>query len=683
MKKVPWLLLAIAAFHPATLPARSVFEAGSATAWRYLDGGQEPDAAWQEAAFDDSQWKSGRAPLGYGDPGLGTEISWGADGERKPVTTWFRRAFDAPELEPGERLVIACCVDDGAALFLNGREVGRINLPDGPLNAKATATRALSDADEGFYRRLSVPAEALQPGRNELAVEVHQASPASSDLFFDLALKIVPADAPTPAVAAEAQTAVETFRYQHYLGPDVRIPDGYMDGGRAMNLGTDVHPSSGREILLVDRANDEELARHLAFARAPDLQALPPIERARRLADYVDRAATPPGGMRWTEKTCDQMGGEYVSKTVRLGDWLDQGHAGMCRHRSLLFKVLADEAGLQTALVRGNYDNAQGAHAWNELFPGEGRRLIVDLMLARDRRDYPEVTAPEVASHYRKPDNTRWYGAVVGLLPGRPDPKAPPTEPIIHWLEVRREPRPLRVHVVRADLRASRIALDAAIAADPDGQGPAEAQLADPLELARRPGTLVAINANAFATTHRPPTNESPRWVKGLPVDIRGVARAGPGPASAPQAGCANFWVDRAGQPHVGEAAPPPDAAMAVSGFSQLVRSGLELPQTNAAVHPRSAIGCDRSGETLWLVLADGRQAGISEGMAQGELAALMKDLGCWDALNLDGGGSSVLLVDADQGGGLRTMNHPSDGRPRPIPVMLVIRSQPPSSQGM
>ncbi|MCH7813730.1 MAG: phosphodiester glycosidase family protein, partial [Planctomycetes bacterium] len=51
-------------------------------------------------------------------------------------------------------------------------------------------------------------------------------------------------------------------------------------------------------------------------------------------------------------------------------------------------------------------------------------------------------------------------------------------------------------------------------------------------------------------------------------------------------------------------------------------------------------------GRTLWIVVADGRQKGVAEGLTLIELAALFQSLGAWDALNLDGGGSSTLVCE-------------------------------------
>ena len=410
------LLLALAVLRPVASQARSIVEAGGATSWRYLDDGKEP-AAWQAIDFDDASWKAGPAPLGYGRTNLCTEVGFGSDKEHKFITTWFRHAFERPELKPGERLVIVFCVDDGAVIYLNGQEVGRANMPAGPFTANTTAPAAIGPNDEGFYLRMSVPSQALRPGRNVLAVEVHQCAPKSHDLFFDLVLKTMPPDARAPAIPAAARAVVETYLHQNYIGPEMKISDGYEDGGHAMKLDAEGRPSSGREILVVDRAHDAELAKFLTFARAGELRALPPLERARRLAVFIDQEATPPGGHRWDEKTCGLLEKDFKNTPVLLGDWLEQAHAGVCRHRALLFKILAEEAGLKVALTRGHYVDRSypngGQHVWNELLLDDGQRRLVDVMIKHAKQDFPEVTSPAVSKHYRKQDNTPWYEAAM------------------------------------------------------------------------------------------------------------------------------------------------------------------------------------------------------------------------------------------------------------------------------
>jgi len=84
--------------------------------------------------------------------------------------------------------------------------------------------------------------------------------------------------------------------------------------------------------------------------------------------------------------------------------------------------------------------------------------------------------------------------------------------------------------------------------------------------------------------------------------------------------------------------------------------------------HPRTAAGVSKDGKTAYLVTVDGRQPRISVGHDLYELAEYMKALGCHEALNLDGGGSTTMVVRD------KVVNHPSDLKgPRPVSNSLLV----------
>ena len=67
----------------------------------------------------------------------------------------------------------------------------------------------------------------------------------------------------------------------------VPIPDGYLDGGRGMQIHSSARATSGREIIIVDRAIDERLRGCIAFARSPAVMKLAPRARAQRLQRHI------------------------------------------------------------------------------------------------------------------------------------------------------------------------------------------------------------------------------------------------------------------------------------------------------------------------------------------------------------------------------------------------------------
>jgi hypothetical protein len=88
----------------------------------------------------------------------------------------------------------------------------------------------------------------------------------------------------------------------------------------------------------------------------------------------------------------------------------------------------------------------------------------------------------------------------------------------------------------------------------------------------------------------------------------------------------------------------------------------VEHPQVQQAPrHPRSAAGLSEDGKTLYLLVIDGRRLS-SVGATEEELAMILKQLGAWNGLNLDGGGSSVLALRFPDGK-VRAVNTPIHNR--------------------
>ncbi|MGL5804353.1 MAG: phosphodiester glycosidase family protein [Xenococcaceae cyanobacterium] len=69
-------------------------------------------------------------------------------------------------------------------------------------------------------------------------------------------------------------------------------------------------------------------------------------------------------------------------------------------------------------------------------------------------------------------------------------------------------------------------------------------------------------------------------------------------------------------------------------------------PEDSKKAYPRTAVGIDRTGKKLWLVVIDGKQPMYSEGVTIGELTQIFQDLNVYSALNLDGGGSTTLVTE-------------------------------------
>ena len=104
-----------------------------------------------------------------------------------------------------------------------------------------------------------------------------------------------------------------------------------------------------------------------------------------------------------------------------------------------------------------------------------------------------------------------------------------------------------------------------------------------------------------------------------------------------------------------------------------LVENGKPVPHENKAKHPRTVVGLDDKHTKLTILVVDGRRPGVAIGMSYEELAREMIRLGCKTALNLDGGGSTVMVMRDPSTNTYRILNKPSDGRERPVANVLGI----------
>ena len=154
--------------------------------WRYQDNGEKPESNWTSLDFDESRWKLGHGEFGFGDDPV-TTIDGGKPGDRH-ITTYFRQTFDVADPGFYQNLFVRLKRDDGAVVYLNGTEVRRVNMPGGAVSSATLATKEVDGLQEEVFFPIPVDQRLLRKGQNVIAVEVHQNSPDSDDLSFDLEL---------------------------------------------------------------------------------------------------------------------------------------------------------------------------------------------------------------------------------------------------------------------------------------------------------------------------------------------------------------------------------------------------------------------------------------------------------------------------------------------------------------
>lgn len=193
---------------PATYPL------AKGSAWHFLDTGRSLDSvAWQDttyARFDDA-WEWGYGPLGYGDDAT-TEIKYGPDPDDKYVTSYFRREIDIDPAELPDSIQLGLRRDDGAIVYLNGEEILRSNMPAGDtVDYRTFASEIIGGTLEAAYVTTTLLPSRFRDGVNTLAVEIHQVSPTSSDLVFDLYLDAAPVVNPPALGCTEGADHIACF----------------------------------------------------------------------------------------------------------------------------------------------------------------------------------------------------------------------------------------------------------------------------------------------------------------------------------------------------------------------------------------------------------------------------------------------------------------------------------------
>ena len=159
--------------------------------WKYIDNGVDMGTAWRYADFDDSVWKKGKAPFGFGDDfsetdptlPLATKVEFG-DPANKYMTTYFRTTVNVGNLSDYTVLEVYVHVDDGAVVYINGTEAFRRGIDDGVAVDYSTAAK-FKPKEETFQ----IPVTALKEGVNVIAAEAHQDGGDSSDLWFEMSIR--------------------------------------------------------------------------------------------------------------------------------------------------------------------------------------------------------------------------------------------------------------------------------------------------------------------------------------------------------------------------------------------------------------------------------------------------------------------------------------------------------------
>jgi exopolysaccharide biosynthesis protein len=236
------------------------------------------------------------------------------------------------------------------------------------------------------------------------------------------------------------------------------------------------------------------------------------------------------------------------------------------------------------------------------------------------------------------------------------------TETDIHYLNM--EGATTRMFILSVDLTNPHVSLQ--VATPYDASGTALQTVPDMAKYIDGPGhyVMAGVNGDFF--------NISTGQIMGVEYK-NGVAlkAAFTDNSQKPQQGLTFFAVLSDGTPYIGEKGADYDSMRAsivnaTGGGVVLVRNHKPVPQTIPTVDPRTAVGYDDKG-TVYFIVVDGRDFFYSNGIDYEQMASCMAALGVRKAINLDGGGSSILMIRSPLADVWQVRNHPSDGAPRAI----------------
>lgn len=223
-------------------------------------------------------------------------------------------------------------------------------------------------------------------------------------------------------------------------------------------------------------------------------------------------------------------------------------------------------------------------------------------------------------------------------------------QPLFKGISYRREyrstPRPLMLHFITVDLNAPGIRVLATPDTPSSESGEFKARTTS--EFLNEFKLQLAINANFFFPfKEKTPWDYYPKSGDRVSAVGQAISNGTTYSSVEPSWSALCFLASQQAQ-IVSDGQCPTGTTQAVAGSNMLLSKGkinkiLAGTADSDGLYSRTAVGIDQTGKKLWLVAIDDKQPLYSEGVTQEELAEILLKLGAYNALNLDGGGSTTL----------------------------------------
>ena len=182
--------------------------------WRWQYSSAAWQAGWNDRGFNDSAWAQGPSFLGFNSSLIATDILVGAPTPR-PLSAQFRKSFSVTDPATVTNGIISVVADDGVAVYVNGVQIGRVNLPTGTLTQNSYATAAPRTSTASANRvEFAVPDGLLVAGTNVVAASTHLNYRSSIDASFDLRFTAKRGTSQAPAAPSVTATATDASTVQ-------------------------------------------------------------------------------------------------------------------------------------------------------------------------------------------------------------------------------------------------------------------------------------------------------------------------------------------------------------------------------------------------------------------------------------------------------------------------------------
>ncbi|MBR3519304.1 MAG: CotH kinase family protein [Paludibacteraceae bacterium] len=164
--------------------------------WSYFYADSAPSGKWKELQYNETGWtEEAHGYMGYDasnkDRGFkyDTKIPYKEGDSAKYITAYFRHVFTVKDTAGIKSFTANITYDDGVAIYLNGKELGRYNLPDDSAHAELKYKDTTLNYYDDQRAKIEIDPSKLNIGQNIIAAEVHQINSATSDLTFAMDAK--------------------------------------------------------------------------------------------------------------------------------------------------------------------------------------------------------------------------------------------------------------------------------------------------------------------------------------------------------------------------------------------------------------------------------------------------------------------------------------------------------------